>query len=585
MAFAQSEIFEDEFPLVRSCPALNEIRLAEEIKDLTIEVGALALTRLYVHICACVATVFVNYVYTGQVELTQANVRDVVMIARIIKLPVLENWGQNFMAKRVTFENLATTWDFASSFKINLLTEKCLCLMRQRFEEFVATDLFLRMPADTVLTLLRSDDLSVGSEEQVIGAISRWAGAGDKADDEKLKVHAPAMLKEVQWHQMTFECRSRLMERYPTFQKSPECLDKVPCPFNVRPRVREERVTGVPSVCSADKKRPRRRGIKGETNSEHRVAKMPPYASAVVSRPPPPQTHFFLFGRDKDDRSRWTVLRYDPHQQMAKRVATFSVVNERIFVVGGWTSQQDRHSNRVVEFLVKEARWRERSPLAVGRRSHAAAVVKTAGVGEGRTLLGVFGGENEGGRLSSCEVYDVSRDRWFNLPDMREKRNGPAAACLPGDSRVFIFGGSNETSFLASVEFCRLEATATSARTADFWQAAAPMRTARYAQAATPFRGQIIVAGGDNWQGSLNVVEMFTPPDASSSLGQWTELTCLKQHRAYFTLLTVAGAVFALGGDDWGMHDCHPIALHSFFLIKALLHEAHLMRQKACSIC
>ncbi|VDL98967.1 unnamed protein product [Schistocephalus solidus] len=124
---------------------------------------------------------------------------------------------------RVTFENLATTWDFASSFKIDLLTEKCLSLMRQRFEEFVATDLFLRMPADTVLTLLRSDDLSVESEEQVIEAISQWICSGDEADDVKLKVHAPAMLKEVQWHQTTFKCRSRLMERYPIFQKSREC--------------------------------------------------------------------------------------------------------------------------------------------------------------------------------------------------------------------------------------------------------------------------------------------------------------------------------------------------------------------------
>ncbi|VDL88031.1 unnamed protein product [Schistocephalus solidus] len=44
-------------------------------------------------------------------------------------------------------------------------------------------------------------------------------------------------------------------------------------------------------------------------------------------------------------------------------------------------------------------------------QQHAAAVVKTAGGDEGRTLLGVFGGENEGRRLSSCEVYDVSRDR------------------------------------------------------------------------------------------------------------------------------------------------------------------------------
>ncbi|VDL98293.1 unnamed protein product [Schistocephalus solidus] len=150
----------------------------------------------------------------------------------------------------------------------------------------------------------------------------------------------------------------------------------------------------------------------------------------------------------------------------------------------------------------------ERSALArVGSprrwtRSHAAAVVKTAGGGEGRTLLGVFGGGSKGGRLSSCEVYDVSRDRWFNLPAMREKRNAPAAACLPGDCRVFVFGGFKYSRFapsippscLASVEFCRLEAdwveaTATSARTADFWRAAAPMRTARSDLAATFFSG------------------------------------------------------------------------------------------------
>ncbi|VDM05161.1 unnamed protein product [Schistocephalus solidus] len=80
-------------------------------------------------------------------------------------------------------------------------------------------------------------------------------------------------------------------------------------------------------------------------------------------------------------------------------------------MIGESILPQDFFSKRVSEFLVKEVRWREWAPLAVGRRSHAAAVVKTAGGGEGRTLLGVFGGVNEGGRLSSCEVYDVSRDR------------------------------------------------------------------------------------------------------------------------------------------------------------------------------
>ncbi|VDM03092.1 unnamed protein product [Schistocephalus solidus] len=107
--------------------------------------------------------------------------------------------------------------------------------------------------------------------------------------------------------------------------------DRTPCPFNVRPRQREERVAGAPSGCSADKERPPRKGIEGEPNAENRVSEVPRYASVTVSRPPPPQTHFFLFGRDKEGG---TVLRYDPRHQRAERVAdmeerswaTFSVV-------------------------------------------------------------------------------------------------------------------------------------------------------------------------------------------------------------------------------------------------------------------
>ncbi|VDM05134.1 unnamed protein product [Schistocephalus solidus] len=492
MALAQSEIFEDEFPLVRSCPALNEIRLAEQIKDLTIEVQDGAVLQAH------------RIILAARIPCLRES-----LIGLHREQNPLLRWPT--VPLRVNFENLATTWDFASSFKIDLLTEKCLSLMRQRFEEFVATELFLRMPADTVLTLLRSDDLSVESEEQVIGAISHWVCSGDKADDEKLKVHAPAMLKEVQWHQTTFECRSLLMERYPIFQKSLEC-------------------PGSARFCSCLQ-----------------------------------LVHLFFFSPRTIRRGK-----------------------ENVFVVGGDVSGEVSYSQCVVEFLVKEVHWCERAPLTIGRRFHAAAVVKTVGGGEGTTLLGVFGGENVEGRLSSCEVYDVNRDRWFNLPDMWVKRIGPAAACLSGDYRVFVFGGCDDTSYLTSVEFCRLEAdweeATDTAFTEDFWQAAAPMITARSDLAATPFRGRIIVAGGvDDGGGRLNVVEMFTPPDASSPLGQWTELTCMNQRRAFFSLLTSADAVFALGGDDWGMHYCPPLAMHSFSL--TLLHEAHFMRQKACSIC
>ncbi|BHF85750.1 hypothetical protein SprV_1002892200 [Sparganum proliferum] len=544
MALADVEVFEDAVPLIRSCPALNEIRISGEFKDLTIEVKHGAILNAHRIILAAripslraalsgalgkdnsvlkwptvplnLANSLIQYVYTGQLEVTQTNAMAVVMFAKMMKLSNLENWGVQFMATRVNFENLATTWDFAKSMRMGSLMETCINLMQEQFRSFVSTDLFLRLPADTVLTLLRNDHLSVDSEEAVFEAISSWVRAGDKeCDNQRLRLHAPEILKEVRWCQTTVQFRSRLLNSHPMFQDSISCArflglveqwmtyadkNKPPCPFNRRRRTH-------PTI--------------------------------------------FVFGKDKD-QDRWSVLRFDPQLEKEERIAdmekreyaTYSLVGESIFVVGGNTAQQ-KDSTIVEEFLVAERRWRKRASLSVGRRDHAAAVLTEAG---GEALLGVFGGYN-GGRLSSCEVYEVSRDRWFKLPDLREKRNATAAACLPGDSRVFVFGGYNGSSRLASVEFCQLRADwRERATSSDFWQPAAPMRTARYGLAATHFRGKIIVAGGSDGRNILNMVEMFTPPDARCPRGQWTELAGMKEPREYFALLTSTDdAVFALG--------------------------------------
>nr|VZI51428.1 unnamed protein product [Spirometra erinaceieuropaei] len=555
MALQEAELFEDQHPLIQSCAALNEIRLAQDIKDLTIEVKNGDV--LYVHRIVLAARIpslraslsgpigeensvlrwptaplslantLVQYAYTGRVEMTENNVMGMIALARMLELPALVNWGATFLSNRVNLENLPATWDFAKSMNLEVLADTCIGLMKEHFDEFVPTELFVRLPAETVLSLLRSDHLSVRSEEEVVAAIARWTGAGacGQPDDERLKVHAPAMLKEVQWHLTDVECRDRLMKDYPTFGKSPECLqlmlqverwigaadkDKLARPFNLRPRLR-------PTI--------------------------------------------FLFGKDKDGQGRYSVLRADQRLQQVKRVAdmktrrcvaSYSVVGESIFVVGGaWNGPA---LVDVDEFPTREGRWRTRAPLAIRRQQHAAAVVKVHAVDGEETVIGIFGGCFKEGdswtRLASCEVYDVRQDRWHKLPDLPEKRAAPAAACLPGDSRVFVFGGNDGSSRLASVVFCNLRANwreeATSGRTADFWQPAAAMRTARSGLAATPFRGAILVAGGWDGKRNLNMVDMFSLPDAGNPLGQWTELADMKQPRYGFTLLTSANAVFAL---------------------------------------
>nr|VZI12673.1 unnamed protein product [Spirometra erinaceieuropaei] len=391
----------------------------------------------------------------------------------MVKLPDLVNWGTTFMADSLNFENLTATWDLARSLNVELLTEKCISMMKAHFEDVVPTDLFVGLPAETLLTLLRSEDLSVGSEEQVIEAIARWVGSGGQENDEKLNVHAPTMLREVQWHLTTVQCRSRLMESHVIFKKSNECA---------------------------------------------------------------PRQSIFLFGEDASEQNKWSVLRFDPQLQKAERVAnmnerqwaSYSAVGESIFMIGG-----DNGPRRVDEFLVRDGRWRERASLVDGRQWHAAAAVVNKNGEE--VMIGVFGGSFNDGNgwtfLSSCEVYDVRQD-----------------------SRDFVFGGGNNSLRLASVEFCNLGVDCREKLTsADFWLPAAPMRTARWGLAATPFKGKILVAGGrDSKEKNVNVVEMFTPPDAKSPLGQWTELTGMTETRSWFTLLAFANTIFALGSSSRG---------------------------------
>ncbi|BHF85289.1 hypothetical protein SprV_1002845200 [Sparganum proliferum] len=313
MALADVEVFEDAVPLVRSCPALNEIRTSGELKDLTIEVKHGAILNAHRIILAAripslraalsgalgkdnsvlkwptvplnIANSLIQYVYTGQLEVTQANAIGIVMFAKVMKLSDLENWGVRFMANRVNLENLATTWDFARSSNMGPLMETCINLMRAQFMNFVSTDLFVRLPADIVLTLLRNDHLSVDSEEAVFGAISIWVDAGDKGcDNERLRLHAPEMLKEVRWCQTTLQFHSRLVDSHPIFRDSTSCArlmaqveqwmiiadkDKPPCPFNRRRRT-------------------------------------------------PPT--IFVFGKDKD-QDRWSVLRFYPQLEKEERIA------------------------------------------------------------------------------------------------------------------------------------------------------------------------------------------------------------------------------------------------------------------------
>nr|VZI49292.1 unnamed protein product [Spirometra erinaceieuropaei] len=483
---------------------------------------------------ACLANALINYVYTGKMEMTPENVMGMVAFAKMLKIPAVEMWGANLIADSVTLENLATTWDFAKSLNIGLLMDACINLMEEQLIRLISDDIFVRLPGDTVLSLVRSEDLSVDSEEQVFEAISRWVCPGGVVDEERLRIYAPKMLKEVQWHQTTSQFREHLLDNHPIYQTNIECAEGgtlirlSSCEVY---DVSQERWYRLPDL------REKRNG---------------PAAVCL-----PHDNRVFVIGGKND--SAWTAsvefcqLRADwqrqatssstdefwlPAAPMRTARAVLSVTHFRgkIIAAGGYDG--NKKVNVVEMFSPPDTRcplgqWTDLAAMKQPRSFFTLVTTRDT----------VF-----------ALVYDVSQERWYRLPDLREKRNGPAAVCLPHDNRVFVIGGKNDSAWTASVEFCQLRADwqrqATSSSTDEFWLPAAPMRTARAVLSVTHFRGKIIAAGGYDGNKKVNVVEMFSPPDTRCPLGQWTDLAAMKQPRSFFTLVTTRDTVFALGNDE-----------------------------------
>ncbi len=60
-------------------------------------------------------------------------------------------------------------------------------------------------------------------------------------------------------------------------------------------------------------------------------------------------------------------------------------------------------------------------------------------------VIYVIGGRSKGENLNSLQSYDMTTQKWTNLPPMEEKRAGHAV-CIQGD-QIIVAGGHNGSEF------------------------------------------------------------------------------------------------------------------------------------------
>ncbi|KAL7056583.1 hypothetical protein AAHC03_020863 [Spirometra sp. Aus1] len=550
-------IFEDNEPLYRACPALSIIRQENSVPDVQLRLNDKHVINVHRIIIAAripgwkdhfggpveggiisfgdqthkqnIIKDLIDYAYTGQIEISLKNVEDLLYYAVNLGLIQVEKCCYRFLTNRLTLENLHFVMRIANNVQASVLQSACYNLMRNQFENFVGLDVFYHLSLENLLYLLRSNNLGVHSEEQVVNAICDWVLAegshqtGEAYAESRMDA-LPQLLAEVRWQNVGSEFQSDLLRRRSQLEKY----------SRVRKLLNEmEKWIDL-----------------AHNDTTGTTAKMHPFNSS---------DRFYMenvlvtIGTPRlGDRREWVLQIYDPENDKdtiisrIKRRKNASVVmyDDQIYIIGGVVG--DRNTNMVKAFSVKTHRCRLAAPMSMARGEATASRV-----GDAIVVCGGSGVDCE--EVASCELFIPKEDRWIPMPPLHQARRASASVAT-ADGRLFVIGGLGDSEYFSSVEYCFVpeELSETGQWKAEevgsFWQSAAPMNRARSFLSACEHAGHIFAAGGLSHSSTVvRSVEMFQPPTVENALGQWTLVQSMNQAREEFSLISHKNSLFALG--------------------------------------
>jgi N-acetylneuraminic acid mutarotase len=206
-----------------------------------------------------------------------------------------------------------------------------------------------------------------------------------------------------------------------------------------------------------------------------------------------------------------------------------AVLNEKIYVVGGFTS--NRHvavSANVFEYDPAADRWRALASLPNARGSAAAAVL------DGK--IHAFGGrKNETDVVATHEIYDPVSNTWSGAPPLSRGRDHMQAVTV--DGKIHIVGGR----YGANEDMSNLHEIYDPV--ADNVTLAPPMPTARGGGSGALFEGMVVYLGAEDDKRTYSENEGF---DVKTN--RWVTLKPMPAGRHGIGVAVIGRNLYVAGG-------------------------------------
>ena len=116
----------------------------------------------------------VEYFYTGDIEITIADVTDLLLAATVLQIDCLIRKSYDIVHKLLCIENYENFLQFSRNHDIVKLQEICHTFICDNFPSFLTTNEVSKLDVELLISIIKEDGCRAESEDMILDAVVKW---------------------------------------------------------------------------------------------------------------------------------------------------------------------------------------------------------------------------------------------------------------------------------------------------------------------------------------------------------------------------------------------------------------------------
>ncbi|KAJ7984567.1 hypothetical protein DPEC_G00356130 [Dallia pectoralis] len=165
----------------------------------------------------------IQFMYTGEIRVSTANVHEVLELADRFLLVQLKDFCGEFLKKKLSLANCVAVHSLAHMYTLDQLALRAADMIRRNFHKVIQDEEFYTLPFHLVRDWLSDAEITVDSEEVLFDAIVKWV----QRNAEEREKYFEELFRLLRLPQIMPTCLTRVVKKEPLVVNNAACLQLV----------------------------------------------------------------------------------------------------------------------------------------------------------------------------------------------------------------------------------------------------------------------------------------------------------------------------------------------------------------------